>query len=327
MRQEWARLLFQETPVTWATGEDLHMTYSLTKFAGLRTFVAPIDPDNSDTWYEDRVQPAAGSTPVEPIVSATAAPAGHLAGLSLPDARRAIATELWVRGQPRACLSDALRRTANVLLVAETPSDAEALAPVAETLRTRLAAIKKLSSHPSGARLWLVAGRTETRDRVAELLGFDVALFGPTAPDVGAFDLAVGAQWPRRERSRDTFADALASMGEVLDAVSPPLVIVPARETPVVTGVSVAAQLAGVPVIAVATPNVAGRPFEPRTTPLPAWSVHEPAETAYECAALRLTHYDLCTSDEAAVIKAIVELVARARPAPGSFSVEPLRSG
>ncbi|KAH7425787.1 hypothetical protein KP509_11G071200 [Ceratopteris richardii] len=47
---ELVKTIFIETPVTFATGEDLHLSYQLQKYRDAGSFVVPIDPDDKDTW-------------------------------------------------------------------------------------------------------------------------------------------------------------------------------------------------------------------------------------------------------------------------------------
>ncbi|BFI43079.1 hypothetical protein MPTK2_8g14800 [Marchantia polymorpha subsp. ruderalis] len=44
------KTLFVETPFTFQTGEDLHLSYQLQKYRDAGSFVVPIDPNNKDTW-------------------------------------------------------------------------------------------------------------------------------------------------------------------------------------------------------------------------------------------------------------------------------------
>lgn len=240
IRQEWVRLLFRETPITWYTGEDYHLTYSVSKYAGLRTFLAPKDPKDPQTLYQSKDYMAishAGDTTEYTLYPYEGR------SLSGPDLRDGIVAQLWLRGNPRHCPYMTLEDYANVLVVAETPTDADNLAEATSRLRERL--VVAGPSHPRGARLWVVAGRTDVRADIARRLGFDEALFGTyTLPDVGAFDLGVGTQWPRRERARDALADALRAMGQMIEAVAPPVIIIPARASAVLAGVSLAAHYA-----------------------------------------------------------------------------------
>ncbi|KAI5075519.1 hypothetical protein GOP47_0009595 [Adiantum capillus-veneris] len=44
------KTLFIETPFTFATGEDLHLSYQLQKYRDAGSFVVPINPQEKDTW-------------------------------------------------------------------------------------------------------------------------------------------------------------------------------------------------------------------------------------------------------------------------------------
>ncbi|MCO5557146.1 hypothetical protein L7F22_010703 [Adiantum nelumboides] len=47
---ELVKTIFIETPFTFATGEDLHLSYQLQKYRDAGSFVVPIDQDDKDTW-------------------------------------------------------------------------------------------------------------------------------------------------------------------------------------------------------------------------------------------------------------------------------------
>eukprot|EP01018_Ginkgo_biloba_P031332 Gb_01245 [translate_table: standard] len=47
---ELVKTLFIETPITFMTGEDLHLSYQLQKYRNAGSFVLPTDPDNKETW-------------------------------------------------------------------------------------------------------------------------------------------------------------------------------------------------------------------------------------------------------------------------------------
>ncbi|KAK4541376.1 hypothetical protein RGQ29_033243 [Quercus rubra] len=47
---ELVKTLFIETPFTFATGEDLHLSYQLQKYRNAGSFVLPVDPNNKETW-------------------------------------------------------------------------------------------------------------------------------------------------------------------------------------------------------------------------------------------------------------------------------------
>ncbi|KAK6936060.1 hypothetical protein RJ641_033090 [Dillenia turbinata] len=46
---EIVKTLFIETPLTFATGEDLHLSYQLQKYKGAGSFVLPVDPNDEET--------------------------------------------------------------------------------------------------------------------------------------------------------------------------------------------------------------------------------------------------------------------------------------
>ncbi|XP_057782471.1 uncharacterized protein LOC131000528 [Salvia miltiorrhiza] len=47
---ELIKTLFIETPLTFMTGEDLHLSYQLQKYRNAGSFVVPVDPNDKDTW-------------------------------------------------------------------------------------------------------------------------------------------------------------------------------------------------------------------------------------------------------------------------------------
>ncbi|KAJ4979815.1 hypothetical protein NE237_010595 [Protea cynaroides] len=47
---ELVKTLFIETPFTFMTGEDLHLSYQLQKYRNAGSFVLPVDPKDQDTW-------------------------------------------------------------------------------------------------------------------------------------------------------------------------------------------------------------------------------------------------------------------------------------
>ncbi|XP_022152895.1 uncharacterized protein LOC111020516 isoform X2 [Momordica charantia] len=47
---ELVKTLFIETPFTFATGEDLHLSYQLQKYRNAGSFVLPVDPKDKETW-------------------------------------------------------------------------------------------------------------------------------------------------------------------------------------------------------------------------------------------------------------------------------------
>ncbi|KAI0528812.1 hypothetical protein KFK09_001355 [Dendrobium nobile] len=44
------KTLFVETPMTFMTGEDLHLSYQLQKYRNAGSFVLPVDPNDKETW-------------------------------------------------------------------------------------------------------------------------------------------------------------------------------------------------------------------------------------------------------------------------------------
>ncbi|OIW03919.1 hypothetical protein TanjilG_30195 [Lupinus angustifolius] len=50
LSSELIKTLFIETPFTFATGEDLHLSYQLQKYRNAGSFVVPVDPKDKETW-------------------------------------------------------------------------------------------------------------------------------------------------------------------------------------------------------------------------------------------------------------------------------------
>ncbi|KAJ8651155.1 hypothetical protein MRB53_004178 [Persea americana] len=44
------KTLFVESPLTFMTGEDLHLSYQLQKYRNAASFVLPVDPNDKETW-------------------------------------------------------------------------------------------------------------------------------------------------------------------------------------------------------------------------------------------------------------------------------------
>ncbi|PSR86587.1 4-diphosphocytidyl-2-C-methyl-D-erythritol kinase [Actinidia chinensis var. chinensis] len=47
---ELVKTLFIETPLTFMTGEDLHLSYQLQKYRNAESYVLPVDPKDKETW-------------------------------------------------------------------------------------------------------------------------------------------------------------------------------------------------------------------------------------------------------------------------------------
>lgn len=52
-RQEWAKYLWYEKPVTWDNGEDIMFSYLAQKYGGINTFVPPHPESNENLWSSD----------------------------------------------------------------------------------------------------------------------------------------------------------------------------------------------------------------------------------------------------------------------------------
>ncbi|KAL2471052.1 glycosyltransferase family protein 2 [Abeliophyllum distichum] len=50
LSSELVKTLFTETPFTFMTGEDLHLSYQLQKYRDAGSFVLPVDPKDKETW-------------------------------------------------------------------------------------------------------------------------------------------------------------------------------------------------------------------------------------------------------------------------------------
>lgn len=49
-RQEWAKYMWYEQPVTWETGMDMWFSYQAQKYGGINTFVPPHPDGDKDIW-------------------------------------------------------------------------------------------------------------------------------------------------------------------------------------------------------------------------------------------------------------------------------------
>jgi len=49
-RRDWLHYLFIEKSHSWNVGEDIHFSYMLQKYAGIKTFVPPHPKDNKEMW-------------------------------------------------------------------------------------------------------------------------------------------------------------------------------------------------------------------------------------------------------------------------------------
>lgn len=52
-RQEWAKYLWYENPVSWDNGEDIMFSYLCQKYGKINTFVPPHPENNMDIWGND----------------------------------------------------------------------------------------------------------------------------------------------------------------------------------------------------------------------------------------------------------------------------------
>ncbi|XP_068650774.1 uncharacterized protein [Aristolochia californica] len=50
LSSDLVKTLFVETPFTFMTGEDLHLSYQLQKYRNAGSFVLPVDPNDKETW-------------------------------------------------------------------------------------------------------------------------------------------------------------------------------------------------------------------------------------------------------------------------------------
>ncbi|KAK8947496.1 hypothetical protein KSP40_PGU007341 [Platanthera guangdongensis] len=50
LSSDLVKTLFVETPFTFITGEDLHLSYQLQKYRNAGSFVLPVDPNDKETW-------------------------------------------------------------------------------------------------------------------------------------------------------------------------------------------------------------------------------------------------------------------------------------
>ncbi|PKA52082.1 hypothetical protein AXF42_Ash014019 [Apostasia shenzhenica] len=50
LSSDLVKTLFTETPATFTTGEDLHLSYQLQKYRNAGSYVLPVDPNDKETW-------------------------------------------------------------------------------------------------------------------------------------------------------------------------------------------------------------------------------------------------------------------------------------
>ena len=62
MRQEWAKYLWMEPPVTWDNGEDILLSFAAQKHGGIKTFVPPHPESDKSVWCTDHALSTAASS-------------------------------------------------------------------------------------------------------------------------------------------------------------------------------------------------------------------------------------------------------------------------
>ncbi|MGD9982236.1 MAG: glycosyltransferase family 2 protein [Hyphomonadaceae bacterium] len=218
VRQKHIRYMFRETPWTQTTGEDFQLAFALRKYAGLKSYVVPIDPRDPNTWglSQDWLDIRHNATTVGDADAV----------------RDALYWKLLNRGFPAAWMREAPAKGERRVLAAFSTA-AEAKAVRAE--------IDKCLPAKDG----------QDVNVLALYCGGDA---GQTPAAVKAFGIDPIAQPKRKmdwlnlevagDEARPTAGlraiDAISAFGALVDALKPELFVVPKQDLSVVT----AAQLA-----------------------------------------------------------------------------------
>jgi UDP-N-acetylglucosamine 2-epimerase (non-hydrolysing) len=114
MESDWVKLMFHDKLHSWATGEDFHLCANARKYANIRSFVMPVDPNNTSThaFSEDYI-----------AISHSGDTTGRIAGTL--ESRRHIAGQLWLRGD--RLMDSYAKSQPSLVLFAERNDDAIAL--------------------------------------------------------------------------------------------------------------------------------------------------------------------------------------------------------
>ncbi|CAK9859938.1 unnamed protein product [Sphagnum jensenii] len=193
------KTLFIETPFTFRTGEDLHLSYQLQKYRDASTFVLPVDPNNKDTWgdSEHRLAQVAETTVI------------HRDIIQVRDDQwwRAISRGYrtqWAAMHPQQ---------SDVFFYAHTLSEVEALAPL----------VVKFRSMPGKKAYMVVTGGSHCPcEDAARLLGWTTASCHDRRFKI--FDLEVGSI-AKGNIDFPIIQEVFVSMRGLLQIHSPALVI------------------------------------------------------------------------------------------------------
>ena len=289
-RTEWLRSMYKETPLTWESGEDFHLTAMLRKHEGLPTFLLPSDMGDTGTW---------GHTQDFIDISA----AGDSTSDFMHKYRSNIAYGLFAQGYEPVHAADTWgerHHRANVVMVVRSASDAEAVAPLYSALtssglgtyvRVHIVLALDPRSGAGGAvdgpsrgltlnssiatgdvTSWRRGGEAKAQ-LLKDHFGIDWVLEKRV---VGVWDLNLGhvpalkdvpdlpapriLEGIRLSRAPVHIATRAATiMSGVLGTLRPALVIAVHDEaSPVTSGIALAAGTARVPVLALALPPLAG---------------------------------------------------------------------
>ncbi|KAG6472134.1 uncharacterized protein LOC122029049 [Zingiber officinale] len=116
------KTLFVETPFTFMTGEDLHLSYQLQKYRNAGSYVLPVDPNDKETWGDSEHRLA--------YVSETTVIFKDVVQVRDDQWWRALSTGYvtqWAAMYPQKI---------DVLFYAHSPDEVRALAPLLEKFRT-----------------------------------------------------------------------------------------------------------------------------------------------------------------------------------------------
>ncbi|XP_074569298.1 uncharacterized protein LOC141825938 [Curcuma longa] len=116
------KTLFVETPFTFMTGEDLHLSYQLQKYRNAGSFVLPVDPNDKETWGDSEHRLA--------YVSETTVIFKDVVQVRDDQWWRALSTGYitqWAAMHPQKV---------EAFFYAHTPDEVRALAPLLEKFRT-----------------------------------------------------------------------------------------------------------------------------------------------------------------------------------------------
>ena len=286
-RTEWLRHMFSETPLTWESGEDFHLTAMLRKHANLPTFLLPSDPGDQRSW---------GYTPDFIEISA----AGDSTSDFMHKYRSNIAYGLMASGYQPVHAADTWGERhgrANVLLLLRSDADAAAAAPLhaalsASALGASLRLHLVLAGDPRGGRGGALdaasAGAAPAGEEAAAGGGWDRELkarvlkerlgvewelaarrvgvwdlnlgFVPALPDVPDLPPPRSLEGGRLSRAPVHIATrAATALAGVLSTLRPALIIAVHDEaSPVTAGAALAAGLAAVPLLGLALPPTEG---------------------------------------------------------------------